>query len=312
MTRPTVEIEYCRQCRWLLRAAWMAQELLSTFEDEIAAVTLRTGTGGIFDVRIDGETVWSRKGEGRFPDIAELKGRVRDIVAPVVGPGPGLRAPVLDDLEMLGLARRPTGGDLVATALQHLADDLDPRGLERPVLAGGRDDGPPGARCAGVSDSVLGDGRVPRSRLLLGPRDGEREILEGPEADPVACRDAAVEAVAPILDLAGGQREALAREHAVHDGRDPPAGDRVLAQLEQALAHAGAGTAISSRAARSAAGSPAGGRLPSRGASRPAAKARANTVAASATRSVDGRLGRATPPPARWTSKSGRASRTGR
>jgi selenoprotein W-related protein len=82
MTRPTVEIEYCRQCRWLLRAAWMAQELLSTFEDEIAAVTLRTGTGGIFDVRIDGQTVWSRKGEGRFPDIAELKGRVRDIVAP--------------------------------------------------------------------------------------------------------------------------------------------------------------------------------------------------------------------------------------
>jgi selenoprotein W-related protein len=60
----------------------MAQELLSTFEEEIAAVTLRTGTGGIFVVRIDGETVWSRKEEGRFPDIAELKARIRDIVAP--------------------------------------------------------------------------------------------------------------------------------------------------------------------------------------------------------------------------------------
>ncbi|MGH9801124.1 MAG: Rdx family protein, partial [Blastocatellia bacterium] len=31
----SVEIIYCSQCRWLLRAAWMAQELLSTFEQEI-------------------------------------------------------------------------------------------------------------------------------------------------------------------------------------------------------------------------------------------------------------------------------------
>jgi selenoprotein W-related protein len=79
---PAIEIEYCRQCRWLLRAAWMAQELLSTFEDEIGAVTLRPGTGGAFIVR-QGETViWSRKAEGRFPDITELKQRVRDQIAP--------------------------------------------------------------------------------------------------------------------------------------------------------------------------------------------------------------------------------------
>ncbi len=25
--RPRIEIEYCTQCRWLLRAGWMAQEL---------------------------------------------------------------------------------------------------------------------------------------------------------------------------------------------------------------------------------------------------------------------------------------------
>ncbi len=80
--RPIVEIEYCRQCRWLLRAAWMAQELLTTFEDDLGGVTLVPGTGGVFIVRTDGAIVWSRKDEGRFPDITELKQRVRDQVAP--------------------------------------------------------------------------------------------------------------------------------------------------------------------------------------------------------------------------------------
>lgn len=77
-----VEIEYCTQCRWLLRAAWMAQELLSTFEAEVGEVALRPGRGGVFEVRVDGETVWSRKDRGRFPDAAELKQLVRDRIAP--------------------------------------------------------------------------------------------------------------------------------------------------------------------------------------------------------------------------------------
>ena len=79
---PRVEIEYCRQCRWLLRAAWMAQELLTTFEEELGGVTLLPGTGGVFVVRANGTIVWSRKDEGRFPDITELKQRVRDVIAP--------------------------------------------------------------------------------------------------------------------------------------------------------------------------------------------------------------------------------------
>jgi len=84
--RPIVEIEYCTQCRWLLRAAWMAQELLTTFESELGGVTLVPGTGGVFEVRAQGgaqgEVIWSRKAEGRFPAIKELKQRVRDRVAP--------------------------------------------------------------------------------------------------------------------------------------------------------------------------------------------------------------------------------------
>jgi selenoprotein W-related protein len=46
-------------------------------------VTLKPGkTGGIFEIRLNEATVWSRKAEGRFPEVKELKKRVRDIVAP--------------------------------------------------------------------------------------------------------------------------------------------------------------------------------------------------------------------------------------
>ena len=77
-----VEIIYCRQCRWLLRASWMAQELLTTFNLELGEVALVPGTGGIFEVRVGDELVWLRKERGRFPDIKELKQLVRDRVAP--------------------------------------------------------------------------------------------------------------------------------------------------------------------------------------------------------------------------------------
>jgi selenoprotein W-related protein len=80
--KPQIEIRYCTQCRWMLRAAWMAQELLTTFEQELGSVALAPGTGGVFEVSVNGEMIWSRKDSGRFPDIKELKQLVRDRVAP--------------------------------------------------------------------------------------------------------------------------------------------------------------------------------------------------------------------------------------
>jgi len=77
-----VEIRYCTQCRWLLRAAWVAQELLTSFEDEIGEVALAPGSGGIFEVRVEGELLWSREERGRFPELKELKQLLRDRIAP--------------------------------------------------------------------------------------------------------------------------------------------------------------------------------------------------------------------------------------
>ena len=80
---PRVEIEYCVGCRWLMRAGWTAQELLTTFENELAEVALVPGrTGGIFVVRLGDEVLFDRKEEGGFPELRELKQRIRDRVAP--------------------------------------------------------------------------------------------------------------------------------------------------------------------------------------------------------------------------------------
>lgn len=82
MPKPRISITYCTQCGWLLRASWMAQELLTTFVEEAGEVALIPGTGGIYEVRVGEKVVFSRKEIGRFPDIKELKQLVRDEIAP--------------------------------------------------------------------------------------------------------------------------------------------------------------------------------------------------------------------------------------
>ncbi len=80
--KPRVEIVYCSQCRFILRASWLAQELLMTFDTELGELALVPGTGGIFEVHVDGERIWSKQEQGRFPESKELKQLVRDRVAP--------------------------------------------------------------------------------------------------------------------------------------------------------------------------------------------------------------------------------------
>jgi len=81
-TKARVEIEYCSQCRFVLRASWMAQELLMTFGDDLGEVALIPGTGGVFEVRLNNERLWNKKEAGRFPEPKEIKQRIRDRIAP--------------------------------------------------------------------------------------------------------------------------------------------------------------------------------------------------------------------------------------
>ena len=83
MPAHTITIRYCTLCNWMLRAGWMAQELLSTFGTDLAGgVTLIPDTGGIFQIHCNGTLIWDRKTDGGFPDAKVLKQRVRDQIDP--------------------------------------------------------------------------------------------------------------------------------------------------------------------------------------------------------------------------------------
>jgi selenoprotein W-related protein len=82
LSAPRVEITYCTRCKFLLRASWLAQELLSTFEAELGEVAIRPGRGGIFEVTLDGEVVATNRDGAAMPDAADVKRLLRDRIAP--------------------------------------------------------------------------------------------------------------------------------------------------------------------------------------------------------------------------------------
>jgi selenoprotein W-related protein len=88
---PKVTIEYCTRCNWMLRSAWMQQELLTTFNGTIAEVSLVPNhtAGGIFEVTVTTavaeEVLWDRSVEGRLcAASASNYRRLRDSDATVV------------------------------------------------------------------------------------------------------------------------------------------------------------------------------------------------------------------------------------
>jgi selenoprotein W-related protein len=90
--KPVVSIEYCTGCKWLLRSAWLAQELLTTFEKDLDSVSLKPNSdspGGVFTVRIDGKEIWDRRNEETkgFPEAKILKQLIRDEINPQMSLG---------------------------------------------------------------------------------------------------------------------------------------------------------------------------------------------------------------------------------
>lgn len=83
MNKSKIIIEYCPKCGWLLRAAWMAQELLTTFAEDLLEVALQPSLqSGIYVVYLNNNVIFDRKITGHFPESKELKQIVRNIIDP--------------------------------------------------------------------------------------------------------------------------------------------------------------------------------------------------------------------------------------
>ncbi|PLB36197.1 SelT/SelW/SelH family protein [Aspergillus candidus] len=99
INNPRITIQYCTQCKWMLRAAYFAQELLSTFSTQLGEVALVPATGGLFAITLfyypvedpqsegqPGEVqetlLWDRKRDGGFPEVKTLKSLVRNVIDP--------------------------------------------------------------------------------------------------------------------------------------------------------------------------------------------------------------------------------------
>jgi selenoprotein W-related protein len=83
MRNGIISIEYCPSCKWIFRASWLAQEVLSTFETDLEQVTLiPSDISGCFIIKTNDQVVWDRTVDGGFPEAKILKQRIRDIIIP--------------------------------------------------------------------------------------------------------------------------------------------------------------------------------------------------------------------------------------
>lgn len=82
LRHPRIEIEYWRQCGFLLGSAWIARELAQAFSEQLGEGALVPGSGGNFVVRSDTEVLFSRREAGRFPEAKELRRLVAARLAP--------------------------------------------------------------------------------------------------------------------------------------------------------------------------------------------------------------------------------------
>ena len=161
-----VVISYCQGCKWLLRSAYFAQELLTTFDNgELREVALSPApVAGTWTVSVDDQVVWDRKADGGFPEAKVLKRRVRDIVAPDASIGHSDAVPPKEPASV--------GWEddwLAETSLS--SDGSAPDPAVPPGLAS------LGGTARSVAGALLGKGSVPPGSFVDGGRAAAEELL---------------------------------------------------------------------------------------------------------------------------------------
>jgi selenoprotein W-related protein len=58
----------------------MAEEILGEFESQVEGLTLVPSGGGVFEITVDGDLVYSKAQTGEFPEYEQVAGAIRKLV----------------------------------------------------------------------------------------------------------------------------------------------------------------------------------------------------------------------------------------
>lgn len=84
----TVSIEYCVPCDYSPPAFRVTESLLSNYQHIIDKLMLITGTNGVFEVKVDGDLIFSKKTLKRHPEPGEVLQAFKEVVGPHGSPYP--------------------------------------------------------------------------------------------------------------------------------------------------------------------------------------------------------------------------------
>lgn len=68
-----ISIEYCTSWGYIDRAVVLAKTLLNQHKNEIKQLTLIPSVGGVFEVNLNSELIFSKKKLDRFPEEEEVE-----------------------------------------------------------------------------------------------------------------------------------------------------------------------------------------------------------------------------------------------
>ena len=67
-----LSIEYCSMWNYLPRAAGLASEILDKHGTDVKELTLLPSGGGVFEITLNGNLIFSKKQIDRFPNDGEV------------------------------------------------------------------------------------------------------------------------------------------------------------------------------------------------------------------------------------------------
>ena len=71
-----ISIEYCTSWSYLARAVALSRTLLNEHENNVSELTLIPSHGGVYEISLNGELVFSKKELDRYPEKGEVEALV--------------------------------------------------------------------------------------------------------------------------------------------------------------------------------------------------------------------------------------------